>query len=236
MIAFGSSLTTIETTWADLKTKIASISTPYHYGDNGEIYEVFIIDVNVVYTTQIHKGAIPLSSTLTQEQNDAILTEFEEDYKDSANIPFSSVGIVTSSTAPRNDFEMIKDGLCHAHINSLTHLNTPAILDFKLSEDYPLQYLWGCSSHVKDFGEDDYIEMQIIDKDNVLGYGENTVLKEYDQVWCQTIAKSTAPFFTPDGAPGEIPGGVYARVLYYPSDALKTDIKLWIDYIITVKS
>ena len=96
--------------------------------------------------------------------------------------------------------------------------------------------LWGCYVHVKDFGDDDHVCMQIVDIDDVLGYGVNVVIKEYDEVWCQTIAKSSTAFFTPDGAPGDIPAGLYARILYYPKDATKTDIKFWADYILTIRS
>jgi hypothetical protein len=236
MIAFGSSLVTINTTWDDLKNKIVEIKTPYHYAENSNLYEVFIVDMSIVYTTQIHRGEIPLSSDITQEQNDIIKADFEDNYKTDANKPFSSVGISTTSTSPRNDHEMIKEGIVHAHINSALHLVDPGIIDFQFPIGYSKQYLWGCSSHVKDFGEDDYVVMQIVDKDNILGYGENFILKEYDQVWCQTLSKATSPFFTPDGAPGEIMGGLYARAVYYATDVTKIDVKIWLDYILTIKS
>jgi hypothetical protein len=236
LIAFGSSLITITVDWASLKTQIAAIKTPYHYNDDADLYSIFIIDMNVVYTTQIHKGIIPLSCSITQEQNDADKADFEDNYKDGANVPLSSVGISTTSTSPRNDHEMIKDGIVHKHINSALHLIDPDFIDFQFPVEHTKQYLWGCSSHVKDFGEDDYIVMQIVDKDNILGYGENTILKEYDQVWCQTLAKATSPFFTPDGAPGEIIGGLYARAVYYATDVTKIDVKIWLDYILTIKT
>lgn len=236
MIAFGSSLITINTSWQDLKDKIAEVKTPYHYGQDENLYEIFLLDIDLVYTTQIHLGNVPESSAITQEQNDLNKADFEGNYKDGANKPFSSVGMSITTTAPRNDHEMIKDGLAHGHIDSSSYLATPYELDFRIPDTYTTVYLWGVSAHVKDFGDDDYLEMQIIDKDNILGYGENVVLKEYDQVWAQMIAKSNEPFFTPDGAPGELAGGLYARVLYFPSDASKTDIKLWIDYLLTVKS
>jgi hypothetical protein len=64
--------------------------------------------------------------------------------------------------------------------------------------------------------------------------GSLYVVKEYDECWVNHLDKLTR-LMTPDGAPGEIPSGLYLRVKYYPKDATKTDIKIWIDYIITVK-
>lgn len=112
----------------------------------------------------------------------------------------------------------------------------PRKITFKFPSEYTSYQLWGVYCHLKDFGEDDHVCFQIVDIDNVLGYGANFVLKEYDEVWAHVMAKSTDAFYTPDSAPGEIPAGLYAVVLYYPKDTSKTDIKIWIDYILTIAS
>lgn len=96
-------------------------------------------------------------------------------------------------------------------------------------------YLWGVYFSASDYNEDDLLRMQIVDVDNILGYGANFIVKEYDECWVDQL-NSIKKILTPDGAPGEIPTGLYLRCKYYPKDATKTNIRVWIDYIITVKS
>lgn len=120
--------------------------------------------------------------------------------------------------------------------NGAHKLIRPCTINFKFPDEYPLYQLWGLFVHIKDFGEDDHMCLQIVDVDNILGYGNNFVLKEYDEVWVQTAAKTNSAIYSPDNAPGELPAGVYGVILYYPKDITKTDIKVWIDYILTIKS
>jgi len=112
----------------------------------------------------------------------------------------------------------------------------PYVIYFKFPTNNTLYQLWGAYCAIEDFGDDDHVCMQIVDVDNVLGYGEDFILKEYDEVWCKTISKSVDAFFTVDGSPGIIPGGLYGVVLYYPKDVTKTDVKIWLDYILTIES
>jgi hypothetical protein len=130
--------------------------------------------------------------------------------------------------------------------NGVVTLSQPVDIDFPFPGDEPFYHLWGCYISAKDFGEDDLVRLQIVDKDGVgvaLGWytqaefdamGQLYVVKEYDECWVGHMEKLTR-MMTPDGSPGIIPAGLYARAKYYPKDVAKTDIKVWMDYIITVK-
>lgn len=236
MINFGSSLTIIDTTWPKLKEKIELISRPYHYQEDSSMYEIFIIDEVIVYRTQIMKGAVAENADVTQELNDEYKLEFETDYKEQANAPLSSAATVTTSTLPQNDHEMIRHGRCFATIDASQNMSDPVEISFQFPVNIPLMQLWGCFAHVEGYGEQDYIAFEIVDKDNVLGYGENVILKEYDEMWCSIINKMSSPMLTPDGAPGMIIGGLYSVALYHCTDATKTNIRFWSDHILTVQS
>jgi len=107
-------------------------------------------------------------------------------------------------------------------------------------------YLWGTIFDVANYGDDDLIRMQIVDLDGwgvaaglytqeqFEAMGSDVLIKEYDECWARHAAK-VGKFMTPDGAPGEIPVGLYLRLKYYPKDSSKTDIKVWVDYIVTIK-
>ena len=120
--------------------------------------------------------------------------------------------------------------------NGTHELLRPHVIDFQIPTTHELWQLWGVWVHAKDFGERDHVSFQVVDIDNILGLGSDFVLKEYDEMWCECIAKTTGPVLTPDGAPGEIPGGVYVRMLYYATDISKTNIRFYGDLILTIKS
>jgi hypothetical protein len=133
--------------------------------------------------------------------------------------------------APNGDYKLIK----------------PINIDCQVpvGQGFDTFYLWGCYGSIYEYGEADTIRLQIIDKDGVgveLGWytqeqfdymGEFLVL-EYDECWVNHVS-GIKKLMTPDGAPGEIASGLYLRVKYYPKDVTKTDIRFYLDYILTVK-
>jgi hypothetical protein len=155
----------------------------------------------------------------------------------------------------------VKDGVYSANPNNSTldafegvlpdgdyMLIKPVNIDFKLPFIDGVDYfnLWGAYISSKDYGEDDLGRMQIVDLDGLgvgAGWysaeefeamGSEFILKEYDECWIQHADKRTL-IETPDHAPGEVPCGFYLRIKYYPKDVTKTDIKIWIDYVLTIK-
>jgi len=134
--------------------------------------------------------------------------------------------------------------------NGVASLIKPIDIDVHvalLDHNDPFYYLWGLCASAKDYGEDDLARLQVVDKDGIgvaLGWysqedfeamGSLYVIKEYDECWVDQMNKLTK-ILSPDGSPGQLPNGVYLRIKYYPKDITKTDIKFWVDYIITVKS
>lgn len=164
--------------------------------------------------------AVTIICQLFKDQT-ADISDFETNYKSTCN------------RDKINQHQMIKEGRFSSTIDASVVMPNPSIIDFQFPFDC---YVWGCHGHVINFGDGDWVGFQIVDVDNILGYGANTVLKDYDEIWCHTIAKSTGAFTTPDGAPGKILGGLYARIIYNCTDATKTSIKFYGDFILTVKS
>jgi len=134
--------------------------------------------------------------------------------------------------------------------NGLSSLIKPIDIDVHVylqDRNDPYYYLWGLCASANDYGEDDLVRLQVVDKDGIgvaLGWytqeefeamGSLYVIKEYDECWVDQLNRLTK-VLTPDGSPGQLPSGVYLRIKYYPKDITKTDIKFWVDYIITVKS
>lgn len=117
--------------------------------------------------------------------------------------------------------------------NGSTKLSKPIILDYKLPSDYSTYLIYGSYVSAFDYGEQDVVRMQIVDVDNILGAGAGYIVSEYDELWVDHADKLTK-LITPS-TPGEVPGLLYLRLKYYPKDVSKTNIRLYVDYIVEVK-
>ena len=73
----------------------------------------------------------------------------------------------------------------------------------------------------------DSVSLQVIDKDNILGYGANTVLGQYVTNWFMNPQESVQINFQ-NGYPAKIVGGLYLRAIYYSVGG--TDVEVILNY------
>lgn len=157
----------------------------------------------------------------------AELSQSEEETLDDlvANHTGESLDPIPSVVNIENTVAVIPSNTYGMQLNSVSgecSAGSSVSIDFKLenytdypnagqSESYTYKYLWGGWSKVANSEYGDYASFCIIDKDNILGYGENFVVKYYiKKAWIlpeeyQQYASS---------APGEIPLGLYLRCTY----------------------
>lgn len=88
--------------------------------------------------------------------------------------------------------------------------NTTSNIDYKLTEE---RYINGVDLFVKDSVWGDSVKFQVIDIDNILGYGANTVLDEFGTDWYidPSICKQgqiLLPY------PAKIVTNLYIRIVY----------------------
>lgn len=118
-----------------------------------------------------------------------------------------------------NDFDFYGNGT-----NGTATKNTTTTFDLKIDKDKC--YCSGGEIIVKDAEHGDFIEIQIIDIDNILGYGANTVLQTYLKKWFidyrgkNVLEVSYA---------GRIYENLYLR-LKYTSVSSTTDVKMAVNY------
>jgi hypothetical protein len=129
-------------------------------------------------------------------------------------------------------------------------ITRPINLDVELSEEYADIYsVWGMYASAKDYGEDDFVRLQVIDlKGEGVSLGYYTqeefdylyslygcvVLKEYDEIWVNQMDKINE-LLPPDKTCAEIPAKFYMRAKYYAKDITKTNIRWWLDYLVSFK-
>lgn len=91
MAAIGNNFITLTKDWTALKSVASSRRLPIQFDEDEDSYEIFLIDNPVVWLSRVYKGAVPgaLQSTYSQAQNDADLSDFENNYKANANKPLN---------------------------------------------------------------------------------------------------------------------------------------------------
>ena len=101
-------------------------------------------------------------------------------------------------------------------------------LDFKIEnyvgESYFAKFIKGGRIFCKNAEFGDWIEVDIIDKDGILGYGENLLLKKYCYkmfIKPDSINLLDCPF-----APGRIPCGFWVRIKYHSVGSQNVDVYL----------
>jgi hypothetical protein len=86
---------------------------------------------------------------------------------------------------------------------------TTTNIDFKLTEE---RYLNGGQMIVQNHVIGDYVKFQVIDKDNILGYGTNVILDEFISKWYLRDSNSQPEILLP--YPARIIANLYIRIVY----------------------
>jgi hypothetical protein len=126
-------------------------------------------------------------------------------------------------------------GLANGNGKTIVH---PYNIDFKLpsiSDETKLPYhmLWGVRAEFSGNADDDFARCQIVDVDNIVGYGAGAVLSFYDETWVRYF--DTEPLFRiPDNSPGPINPGLYLRMVVFCTTSTGT-LKAWTDYLTTLR-
>lgn len=96
-------------------------------------------------------------------------------------------------------------------------------IDYKIEGSY---MIFGVEMIYSGAADGDFASFQIVDKDNVLGYGAGTVLNEWVKKWyipsAETRWKTTSEMVT------KLPPGLYARLKY--TSVGSTDVPVKINY------
>lgn len=161
------------------------------YVDNGRTYELYGPDANdLTWHTSI----------LKTDPANADQTDFEDNHEANFNFAVGNRAYPFSTS----DFDFQGNGVLATATKTTT-------TDIDLVVPSPGMYVNGGEVYAKDAVIGDYIVCQVIDKDNVLGYGANTVLKQWITKW-YIIPDTKMELSTPYA--GFIPAGVYMRTKY----------------------
>jgi len=190
--------------WQQFKSLIQSKGLSLQYIESGNLYILCASD-----------GPIILESSLHKNSEDTDTVDFETNFKDSAN-QLTKQEVETQFEKPDKTIKLasVKASVDEngEAIALLKAPGTPGSGDGRyVSEGTG----WFDSKHP----DDKVIELEVVDVDNILGYGANTVLKH----WCDDEAGNNEGWYIPYhtgvahvdtlGGYAFLPAGLYLRIV-----------------------
>lgn len=178
--------------WTEIKAAIDSQEMRVKYIDTGKRYLIHAFDGQFSLSCNILKSDSP-----SEDQ-----TDFENNYKANAN---KKLVPDTDAYQRTDQFAFAGEGF-----SSTATKNTTTNLDYKITSE---RYINGLQMLCTNQGSNDSATLQIVDKDNVLGYGTNVVLSQFASNWQiadgnQDQGIIQLPFR------GKIPANCYIRIRY----------------------
>lgn len=204
--------------WSDFKSFVDDRVVPIHerpLDDGNLLLEAF--DGPVIRNCKIRSGT-------------ADFTDYEDNYQASANPTISDK---KGHTIVRNGAFSDTEGMKFrgTGIKGTATKNSVTNHDYELTED---RFLNGVELFLQDQEWSDDVKLQVIDIDNILGYGANTVLDEFGTDWnIATDQERQGPYILP--YPALILKDLYIRIKYN-STGTTNDVKLKINLFLHKKA
>lgn len=206
-----------EYNWTNFKTLVdlKNASIQWVVDISGLNYHLFLVE-----------GSFSASCVLPIGVNNADTTDFEDNYKDNGNKQVKS----TVYTEPANI--------------SLTHYIASDVVEITAGDEETIdielaqvnseiqQILYGGALYTQDANFEDYVKFQIVDVNNVLGYGTGIVLKQYIT---KAYLNNNGTFEDYDEAGAYLPVGLFLRCIYKSTKASGTT-KVKINYLLGIPS
>lgn len=207
------------TTYANLKALVTQKNLTWQYLDAGDYYNVFAVDTGVMYSATIYKSPLTVGG-LDAVAEQANQTDFETNIEPLCNFAIGSRPYAFATP----DFLFNASGI----VATATH-GTSTNIDFKVPGTLgEFQYLNGAYAFTQNANFGDYVNVYVVDKDNILGYGANTVLANYINHW-YIDPSHELDITTPYAA--KAPSGVYIRVEYV-STSTSVDVGIAVNFML----
>lgn len=215
---------TIFLSYSAFKEIVLAKDLKWQYSEEDACYRIWAFDVQCRYGCSIYKSNPGLVGGFNWAAEEANLNDFLANYKPTAN------NKLENPTVPDNVFSMQTQKVFWEFAKNATseQLFQLANLD---GESYVYKYLSGADWKVYDAVEGDWVKFQVVDHDNILGYGADFVLKEYvvgKYIWNET------PMECVSMAPGRLPVGLYLRCIYV-SVGTENNPRMYVNFHVEVK-
>ena len=207
--------------WTAWKAAATERGMSLQFKENADQYEIYGYDELEAHGTFIWIGEVPwqlIESGYTQNQNDADKADFEANFKATGNKKISPVKLTALNDpfANPNGYKARFKGF-----GGTAAKGTTTNIQLKLTEERRINgvrlllrnHVWG-----------DKLHFEVVDVDNILGYGAGVVLDRFGEDWYVDPDRLTQPDATVN-YPAKILANLYIRVVYV-SVGTETDVEV----------
>lgn len=199
----------------DSWNNIKNISTAYGRS-------IQYVEFSDSYNIAMNHGSVTRECTLNKGTEDC--NDFEANYKSDGNKPNKNVVL----TEPANISLTLYKSPDVETVNAGQEITIDLLLVPEGSETQ--QILYGGALYTDSPGFEDYVRFQVVDVNNVLGYGAGLVLKEYIK---KAYLNNNNTFEDYDDAGAYLPVGLALRCIY-KSTKESGETKIKINYLLGV--
>lgn len=173
----------IKQNWSDFKSNVDDRGLGVQWYVENSNYVILAFDGPLTFKTEIYKEATAVDPS---DQKD-----FEDNYKAAGNANVSQI-VEIPTDKPIRQYALNEGGPLRARLVGI--LGVSATKNDTTDHDYKIpqltyqtvnkaSYMDGIQYYAKDAVVGDKITFQVVDVDNILGYGANTVLDEFGKNW-----------------------------------------------------
>jgi hypothetical protein len=193
-------------TWSNFKNIINSKSLSIQMVESDIVYKLSAFDNQLTYLCDIIKENPVSSEQLDFETNYKSLVNKAINPKDKNGRSILTISPFTDASGFRFRGQSFSDTVL---------ANSTKSIDFKIVQE---RYINGGRLLVSNAGENDTITFQVVDKDNILGFGSNVVLDEFISNY---FIPNTDNLEVRLDYPAKIMAGLYTRLIYTNTNTLQ---------------
>lgn len=164
------------------------------------------------YDIAINEGVFVWTITLSKDDGDDVI-DFENNYKSNSNKSVSSIKPFADATGFRARFQ---------GFNGTATAGQTTDVDFLIEEE---RYINGGTLFLYGHSVEDSFSYQVVDIDNVIGYGAGVVLDEFIKDWSVDSEMANQGTYEVQ-YPARIYAGLYVRIKYVSTGLSDIKIKL----------
>lgn len=201
-----------------------------YVGQTIPIGETFLVSASDL---PLFQSSLPLIEDITSQS--VVINDGDKDLSPVNGVSFLFGKMTLDVISKPTDEFALQCNCISLDIQRNAESNVEGFIDIKvenfIGESFSSKWLLNGEVFNKNGTLGDYAKFQVVDKDNVLGYGAGLVLKEYVK---KMFIHNSVPQVVQSIAPGEIPVGFYLRCIYtaLPGNNIVT---CFLNYYICVK-
>lgn len=213
----------IRVKWPQIRSAVSDNGAVLHYVETSDAYSLVAVDASLTFCCTLDK----------HDPDTTYVDEFESSYKAAANGRVSELKDPDGAVIARQRAFASADNMRFRGqgVSGTASKTATTSIDSLISET---RFINGLEFIVRNQAFGDSAHFQVVDVDNILGYGAGVVLDQFGTSWfIASDCERQGPYILP--YPAQVLGGLYLRIAY-TSVGTVSDVDVKINYFLHKKT